>query len=131
VTTVQGPQHRAATHWPPRRYPLPLQLGYKATSKLGPLYGFGEITVISSKYIIFDAGDGLQPGMNAEIVVAWPRLLDGRIRLQLVLETIITSSKDGVAEARILGYDFRTRRAGGDSGAHPAGIVGLGCPLST
>jgi hypothetical protein len=50
----------------------------------------------------------LHPGTNAEIVIAWPRLLDGRIRLQLVLETIITSSKDSVAEARILTYDFRT-----------------------
>jgi hypothetical protein len=46
--------------------------------------------------------------MNAEIVVAWPCLLDGRIRLQLVLDAIITSSKDGVTEARILAYDFRT-----------------------
>jgi hypothetical protein len=108
VTTIQGPQHRDASQGPQRRYPLPLQLRYKATSTLGPLYGFGQIRVISSKHIIFAPGDGLQPGVNAEIVVAWPRLLDGRIRLQLVLETIITSSKDSVAEANILAYDFRT-----------------------
>jgi hypothetical protein len=56
VTTISGPQHRAATKEPPRRYPLPLQLGYKATSKLGPLYGFGQIRVISSKDIIFGRG---------------------------------------------------------------------------
>jgi hypothetical protein len=46
--------------------------------------------------------------MTAEIVVAWPHLLDGRIRLQLVLDAIITGSQDGVTEARILTYDFRT-----------------------
>jgi hypothetical protein len=107
VITTQGPQHRKAARAAPRRYPIPLQLHYKATSELGPLYGFGQIRVISSKHIIFGPGDGLQPGMKAEIVVAWPRLLDGRIRLQLVLDAIITSSKDGV-EARILAYDFRT-----------------------
>lgn len=48
--------------------------------------------------------------MNAEIVVVWPFLLDGHIRLQLVLETIITSSQDGVAQARILALHFCTRR---------------------
>ena len=108
MTTTQGPQHRAATQGPPRRYPLPLQLGFKATSKLGPLYGFGQIRMISSKDIIFGWGEGLQPGMTAEIVVAWPHLVDGRIRLQLVLDVIITGSQDGVTEARILTYDFRT-----------------------
>jgi hypothetical protein len=106
VITTQESRHRK-TAWAARRYPIPLQLHYKATSKLGPLYGFGQIRLISSKHIIFGPSDGLQPGMKAEIVVAWPRLLDGRIRLQLVLDAIITSSKDGV-EARILAYDFRT-----------------------
>jgi hypothetical protein len=124
VTTIQGPQHRAKPQGPPRRYPLPLQLHYKATSKLGPLYGFGQIRVISSKDIIFGPGDGLQPGANVEIVVAWPRLLDGRVRLQLVLETIITSSQDGVTEARILTYDFRTRPlAAAQQRAEPAAVT--------
>jgi hypothetical protein len=118
MTTTQGPQHWKATRAAPRRYPIPLQLHYKATSKLGPLYGFGQIRLISSKHIIFGPSDGLQPGMKAEIVVAWPRLLDGRIRLQLVLDAIITGSRDGLTEARILAYQFRTRgpaKAGAES----------------
>ena len=57
----------------------------------------------------FGRGNGLEPGMNAEIVLEWPRLLDGHIRLQLVLEATITGSQEGVAEARILAYQFRTR----------------------
>jgi len=65
--------------------------------------------MISSKDIIFDGGKGLEPGMNAEIVLEWPRLLDDRIRLQLVLRVTITGSQDGVTEARIQTYDFRTR----------------------
>ena len=97
------------TQEPPHRYPISLQLRYKATSKQGPLYGFGETRMMSSKDIIFGGGDGLKPGMKAEIAVAWPRLLDGHIRLQLVLEATITGSQDGVTEARILAYHFRTR----------------------
>jgi hypothetical protein len=65
--------------------------------------------MMSSKDIIFAPGDGLEPGMKAEIAVAWPFLLDGRIRLQLVLEVRITGSHDGVTEARIVAYHFRTR----------------------
>jgi hypothetical protein len=66
--------------------------------------------MMSSKGIIFATGEGLIPGMNAQIAIAWPYLLDGHIRLQLMLEAIITASEDGLAAARILAYHFRTRR---------------------
>ena len=89
------------------RYPVSLQLCYKATSKLGLVLGFGQTRMMSSREIVFAPGDGLQPGMTAEIVVAWPPLLDGRTLLELVLKVSITDSQDGVAEARILPYDFR------------------------
>ena len=73
--------------------------------------GFGQIRMMSSQDIIFAAGDGLKPGMEAQIAVTWPFLLDGRVPLQLVLDTTITGSRDGVAEARIWAYDFRTGRS--------------------
>jgi hypothetical protein len=50
--------------------------------------------------------------MDAEIVVAWPRLLDDRIRLLLVLQVTITGSQTNVTEAPIRAYDFRTRLRG-------------------
>jgi hypothetical protein len=65
--------------------------------------------MISSKDIVFGGDDGLKAGMKAEIAVAWPLLLDSHIRLQLILEATITGSQDGVAEARIRAYHFRTR----------------------
>ena len=107
MTTIQGPQHRTI-HRPPSWYPIPLLLHYKATSKHGPVYGFGQARMMSSQDIIFAAGDGLKPGMEAQIALTWPFLLDGRVPLQLVLDTTITGSRDGVAEARIWAYDFRT-----------------------
>jgi len=109
VRTTHGPLHWARTQEPPHRYPISLQLRYKATSKHGLLYGLGQTRMMSSKDIIFGGGNGLKPGMKAEIAVAWPVLLDGHIRLQLVLEATIISSQDDVTEARILAYHFRTR----------------------
>ena len=114
MINVRGPEHR--TQRPRRWYPIPLQLRYKAISNHRLVCGFGQSRTISSNEIIFASGDGLRPGVDAEIVVAWPRLLDDRIPLQLVLQVTITGSQDGVTEARILAYDFRTRRVGG-SGA--------------
>jgi len=65
---------------------------------------------MSSQHITFTPGHGLKPGMKAEIAVAWPSLLDGRIRLQLVLKATIAGSQEGVVKAHILAYDFRTCR---------------------
>ena len=124
VTTIQGPQHRMAIPALPRWYPIPLRLRYKALSIYGPVYGFGQITMISSKDIIFAPGDGLLPGMNAEIGVAWPCLLEGHVRLQLVLEASITCSQDGVVEARILGYEFRTRPERAEYRTEPTSMEG-------
>ena len=107
----------------PDRYPVSLQLCYRATSKRGPVEGFGQTRMMSSRDIIFAPDDGLEPGMTAEIVVDWPPLLDDRIRLQLVLQVTITGSKDGVAEASIWAYDFRTCRAGeAEQRAEAAGV---------
>lgn len=112
-----------STERPPRRYPIAFQLRYKATSKQGTLQGFGQTRMMSSKDLAFAPGDGLVPGMKAEIAIAWPFLLDGHIRLQLVLDTTVTSSQDGVAEARILTYHFRTRRpAEAEQRTAPAGV---------
>ena len=110
VTTNQGPRHRTI-HGPPHWYPIPLPLHYKATSKHGMVLGFGQTRMMSSQDIIFAADDGLKPGMEAQIALAWPFLLDNRVPLQLVLDTTITGTQDGVAEARILAHHFRTRRA--------------------
>ena len=109
MRTTGMPQHSTRTKEPPHRYPILLQLRYKAKTNYGPLYGFGQTRTMSSKEIIFGGNSGLRPGMKAEVAVAWPRLLNGQVPLQLVLEATITSSQDGVTEARILAYDFRTR----------------------
>lgn len=95
------------------RYPVALQLHYKAKSKLGPvLHGFGQTRMMSSKDIIFAPGNGLEPGMNAEISLDWPRLRDGWIHLELVLKVTITGNHDGIVEAYIVTYVFRTRAEG-------------------
>ena len=102
---THGQQDRTTTQGPPHRYPVSLQLRYEDTSKRGPVQGFGQTRMMSSRDIIFAPDDGLEPGMTAEIVVEWPPLLDDR-HLQLVLQVTITGIRDGEAEARIVTYHF-------------------------
>jgi hypothetical protein len=85
-----------------------LQLHYKATTRRGPVQGFGQTRLMSSRRITFAPGDGLEPGMTAEVVVDWPPLLDDQVRLLLVLQVMVTATQGGVAEARIVAYHFRT-----------------------
>jgi hypothetical protein len=66
--------------------------------------------MMGSQDLIFAPSDGLEPGMPVEISLAWPRLLDNRVRLEVMLTTTITGCQDGVAEARIWAFQFRTRK---------------------
>ena len=94
---------------PPTRYPIALHLHYKAKSKTEPVHGIGQTITMSNRDIVFAMGEGLKPRMNAEIVLDWPRLRDGWIQLQLALGVRITGNQDGVVEAQIVTYAFRTR----------------------
>jgi len=107
VLTVPTPRRLAETERAPDRYPVSLQLHYRVTSKLGRVEGFGQTRMMSSQDIVFVPSDGLELGMNAEIVVDWPPLPDDH-HLELVLQVTITGSQDGEAEACIRAYDFRT-----------------------
>lgn len=88
------------------QYPVSLRLNYKATSRKGPVQGFGKTRMMSSKDIVFAPCDRLEAGMKAEIVLPWPPRLDDDHR-QLVLQVTITGTQDGEAEAWILSYHFR------------------------
>jgi hypothetical protein len=74
------------------------------------LKGFGQARIDKQSMCYFGPGDGLKPGMQAEITVDWPYLLDGCIGLHLVLQATINGSNDGLTAAHLLAHHFRTRR---------------------
>jgi hypothetical protein len=104
----------------PVRFPLALPLRYKAMSENTTILGGGHTEWIGSREIAFMAGEGMEEQMKAKITVAWPFLLDNQVRLQLAVEAVVTRIEEGVAEARILSYDFRTRGEG-EFPENPAG----------
>lgn len=95
---------------PPVRFPLTLGLRYQTKSEHAIVTGTGATKWIGSRQIAFAASEDIQEGMKVQIAIVWPYLLEDRVRLQLIIETIVTKVADGIAEAAILQYDFRTRK---------------------
>ena len=91
------------------RYPLALELRYKAVSADMTIFGTGRTSLMSSTELIFGADQRLEEGMKAEISIAWPVLLDGRVRLQLVIDGAIARSEGGLTAVQIWKYHYRTR----------------------
>jgi hypothetical protein len=73
------------------------------------IFGTGRTNLMSSTELIFGADQRLEPGMMTEISIAWPVLLDGRVRLQLVIEGAIVRSEAGLTAVQIWKYHYRTR----------------------
>jgi hypothetical protein len=104
---------------------------YKATFCGANISGVTRTKWIGSKEIAFSAGEDLQADMRADISIAWPFLLEDRVRLQLSIEGIVTRIEDGIAVARISTYYFRTRggqeldsrNVGAAPPPHPAGAT--------
>src|SRR5215831_4464518 len=97
----------------PMQFPLVLPLKYKVISpKAKAISGTGSTVLLSSTDIVFNADQPLGSGVQCEISIAWPVLLQGRIRLQLVLQTLITRSEGQVVMGRVSKYEFQTQVRG-------------------
>jgi hypothetical protein len=93
---------------PPVRFPLNMALRYRMKSEPAIVSGTSATKWIGSRQIAFAAGEDIQEKAKIQIAIAWPHLLDDHVRLQLKIEAIVTKVANGIAEASILQYDFRT-----------------------
>src|SRR5215469_6096221 len=102
-----------AATFSPMQFPLVLPLKYKAIFPKGkPISGTGSTVLLSSTDIVFNADHPLGSGVQCEISIDWPVLLEGRIGLQLVLHSLITRSEAQFVMSRFSQYEFRTRGPG-------------------
>ena len=95
---------------PPVRFPLTMGLHYQTKSEHGTVTGTSATKWISSRQIAFAANENFRENTKIQIAIAWPCLLENHVRLQLSIEAIVTGVVDGIVEAVITQYDFRTRK---------------------
>jgi hypothetical protein len=74
--------------------------------------GFGRTIDLSSSGLSFTTNQPLLPGQKLDVSIEWPVLLDGAIKLQLVMSGVVVRADTSVVALQIERHEFRTRRVG-------------------
>ena len=95
------------------RFALNLNVSYNVVDRRAIVRtGSGRTIDLSSSGLSFTTGQPPLPGQKLEMSIDWPVLLDGAIRLQLVMSGIVVRTTNAATALRINRHEFRTRRAG-------------------
>jgi len=95
------------------RFPLAMDVGYalmgrREQQKTGSVHTID----LSSSGLSFTADRPLLTGQKLEVAIDWPVLLDGGVRLQLVMSGVVVRTSGTTTAPKIQRHEFKTR---GDS----------------
>ena len=93
-----------------RRYPLQLQVRYRATSARLSLSGSGQTLNISSAGLLIASSQAVREGLRLQLNVDWPWLLDDRTPLQLIAESRVVRADASQFAVTLERYQFRTSK---------------------
>ncbi|SPF55372.1 Type IV pilus assembly PilZ [Candidatus Sulfopaludibacter sp. SbA4] len=107
-----------------RRYRIQLDLRWKLIHrrKLQDS-GTGRTIDLSSGGILFEAGRPLPVGLNVELSVVWPVLLQHVAPMQLAISGRIVRSAGQRTAVRITQHEFRTMGNSSEHRDHPNGMA--------
>ena len=78
--------------------------------RLAARNGSGRTIDVSSAGLSFTADRPLLPGQHLEVSIDWPVLLDGAVRLHLIMSGDVVRTDGTTAALQIRRHEFRTRR---------------------
>jgi len=105
---VASPERRAST-----RFPLDIEVRYDLMGCRGQREpGSGQTIDLSSSGLSFTADRPLPTGQKLKVAIDWPVLLDGGVRLQLVMSGVVVRTSGTTTAVKIQRHEFKTR---GDS----------------
>ena len=103
-----------------RRYGIQLELKWNLLRRRQILEtGAGRTFDLSSSGIIFYAGRTLPEGLNVELSIAWPVLLNNVAPMQLTVAGRIVRSEDCMIAIEMLQHEFRTAGIPAEFGVAP------------
>lgn len=107
------PKNRKSDRRSSARFPIAMQLEYTTPRHDGEVQAGSGCTIdLSSSGLSFTADRPLPPGCRLEVSIDWPVMLDGNVKLQLVIHGVVVRA-DGTAVAlEIQKHEFKTRRVG-------------------
>ena len=95
------------------RFPLSLEVRYAVSGRQTSLEtGSGRTINLSSSGMSFTADGPLLIGQTLDLCLDWPVLLDGAIRLQLMMSGEVVRTNGTMTALQIRRHEFRTRRVG-------------------
>ena len=95
------------------RFALTLKVGFTAAKgRAHEKSGSGHTIDLSSSGLSFTTNVLLLPGQKLDVSIDWPVLLDGAIKLQLVMSGVVVRADTSVVALQIERHEFRTRRVG-------------------
>jgi hypothetical protein len=109
VVSLEVVRRRDKLRYPPL-YPITLDLHYKVLSGATPVQaGSGRTTRFGSRRVVFTAEPALQVAARLQVSIAWPVLLDDRVKLQLVIEGRVIGVDGDRVTLGVVKHHFRTR----------------------
>ncbi len=94
----------------PKSFPLELAVHYVNPERPAPLEVVsGRTLEMSSCELSFIAEKLPQIGQSLELFIDWPVLLDGDVKLQLIISGTVVHAHGRTVALRIHRHDFRTR----------------------
>jgi hypothetical protein len=102
---IQGPGYRAGA----RRFRIERAVSYRVTTQDRPRTGTGRTVRMSSACVWIATQEPLEQGLEIEVSVSWPVLLNGICPLKLVIDGTVADTSTGVAAVGIRRYEFRTQ----------------------
>ena len=101
-------ERRAST-----RFSLNLEVSFNVTTRHADVKsGSGRTINLSSSGLSFTTDQSLLPGQKIDVSIDWPVLLDGSIKLQLVMSGVVVRANATTIALQIKRHEFKTRRVG-------------------
>lgn len=96
---------------PHRLYPVALDAQYKILCRGVEIVGQGRTTWIGSKCLVFVANGELPKYGRIEVSLLWPVVLEGGVRLKLVIRGRVYEKEGDRITVAISRFEFHTRAA--------------------
>ena len=101
---VASPERRAST-----RFPLAIEVRYALTGcRERRKTGSGQTIDLSGSGLSFTADRPLLTGQRLEVAIGWPVLLDGGVRLQLVMSDVVVRTSGTATAPTMQRHEFKT-----------------------
>ncbi len=110
---VRLPKDASAERRARTRFSLTLEIRYAVLGCRVPEdTGSGRTVELSSGGLTFIADRPLLTGQNLAVSIDWPALLDGGVKLQLIMSGVVVRTNGTATSLQIHRHEFRTRRVG-------------------